>query len=555
MRFPRSPVLPAVVALACFGATLRLMEYCTNRPLWADEASVALNIGRRSFAGLFGPLDYDQGAPPLFLILIKAVTFVAGMGEASLRFVPLLAGLLVPLMLWSGGRSLAGDTAAAFAATLAAISLPLIRYSAELKQYQVDVLVAVVLLALTQRVRVEPEDRRRWLHLGVAGCLGLALSIPALFVLAGAGLALLSDARVRRAPRVLPRAGPVAAAWALTFVALLLVTYGRQAVNPYLQSYWQGTFLLPRSPDLGARLYRLIQSVLEPLPLLPEVRLRWVLALGLLGGIALFRRAGFPALCLLLGPALAAAAASGLGRYAVATRLMLFLVPTSFLLAGALIAWVLAALRVGERHAPAVAVAAGLLCGAPGVIRNGLAPYLPEEGRESARWLLGAAGSEPVYVIAPGVPAWAYYSTEWTRPDPVLLDRYAWLARADGPAAVDALLPDVSGPAGRAALDLPGRRLTLVGTRSGLQSSEPRGLLRDKVDPEWARREVERILATGAPYAWLYGAHLLGDEVAALRSALARAGAVPAAVMEEKFAIALRVRLPHPLPAARNAPP
>ena len=59
----------------------------------ADEAMIALNIERRSYAELFGTLDFNQAAPLGFLWLEKAAVQLLGPSELALRLWPLLAGI------------------------------------------------------------------------------------------------------------------------------------------------------------------------------------------------------------------------------------------------------------------------------------------------------------------------------------------------------------------------------------------------------------------------------------------------------------------------------
>ncbi len=63
----RSWVFPAAIILV--GLLLRLLHYLNNRSLWLDEAMLARNILDRGSFELLITLDYNQGAPVLFLLL------------------------------------------------------------------------------------------------------------------------------------------------------------------------------------------------------------------------------------------------------------------------------------------------------------------------------------------------------------------------------------------------------------------------------------------------------------------------------------------------------
>ena len=83
----------AAALLLLTGMLLRIRQYLTGRSLWVDEAMLALNIVERDFAGMFKPLDYDQGAPLGFLLVEKVFNLLLGKHELALRLFPLLAGL------------------------------------------------------------------------------------------------------------------------------------------------------------------------------------------------------------------------------------------------------------------------------------------------------------------------------------------------------------------------------------------------------------------------------------------------------------------------------
>src|SRR5690349_16373561 len=80
----------AVVALVILGIGLRIVPLAQNRNLWIDEAMLALNLVDRSPRQLLEPLDWNQGAPVGFLLMVKGTIAALGPGEWALRLVPFL---------------------------------------------------------------------------------------------------------------------------------------------------------------------------------------------------------------------------------------------------------------------------------------------------------------------------------------------------------------------------------------------------------------------------------------------------------------------------------
>jgi len=76
------------------GFILRTMQYSFNRSLWLDESILALNIVNRTFYGLTKPLEYNQGAPLLFLFAQKLVISVFGNSDYALRAFPYFASII-----------------------------------------------------------------------------------------------------------------------------------------------------------------------------------------------------------------------------------------------------------------------------------------------------------------------------------------------------------------------------------------------------------------------------------------------------------------------------
>src|SRR5665213_435468 len=128
------------------GIACQLQEYAHDTSYWHDEASIVLNVRNRSAAQLLQTLDYDQAAPPLFLLAERALFKTLGDGEMSLRLLPLLSGILAVIAFGFLARRLLSTPWDALATILFALSDHLVSRATEVKPYVTDVLVCVALL-------------------------------------------------------------------------------------------------------------------------------------------------------------------------------------------------------------------------------------------------------------------------------------------------------------------------------------------------------------------------------------------------------------------------
>jgi hypothetical protein len=340
------------VAIIAGGALLRVAQYAANRSLWLDEASLALNVLRRSPAELLlGTLDDNQAAPLGVLALLKLSTLLLGPSEYALRLWPLVAGLLTLPLFWMLARRLLEPPAALLSLALFALSDALIYYASETKQYSSDVLCALLAyLTVGSLARLTPSWRET-LRAAVVGAGLIWLSHPVVFVLAGLGLVLTVEQLGSRDRRRLGHTVAVGAVWALSLVGAYLVTLGKIASSSALQSHWQATFM-PWPPTTPTGLIWLARTgavafirpfglMVQDHPSVANVGYAAVPALfSLIGAMGLARR-DFRMLALLAVPALLALVASALQRYPIHGRFLLFLAPNVMLLigAGALLLW------------------------------------------------------------------------------------------------------------------------------------------------------------------------------------------------------------------------
>jgi hypothetical protein len=329
LRTHFSTILLALILM--FGFAVRLRQYVVGVSLWLDEAALALNIIHKSAVELLQPLDYLQGSPTGFLWLVKAAVSVGNEGEYWLRLVPLLAGLLSLVLFPLVARHYLSRYALLLALLLLAISERLIYYSTELKQYSLDVLLAIGGLALFLYLRRKPLTIGRALWVAVVGSLMLWLSHPAVFVLGGIGLTAMALAWRAGERQQMALLAAIGAVWLICFAFLVGLTLSDLSRNEELLAFWHGGFPPPlRTPIAWLQWHWGKFNALTGYPLGLVHGGAATLAL-LVGSLSFYRRdkAQFFSL---VGPILLVWLAAILQRYPFADRMILFTAPMGAIL-------------------------------------------------------------------------------------------------------------------------------------------------------------------------------------------------------------------------------
>ena len=331
--FPKKTITfesASVGLLLILGFGLRLRQYLTSRSLWADEAMLALNIINRSFGELFQPLDFNQGAPIGFLLVEKFSHAMLGRHELVLRLFPFLAGLAAFGLFYLLLKQTMRRTGMLVALALFAVNPQLVYYTSESKQYIVDVMVLLAILVLALPLFQRPTRRQDFLLLAVAGVLALWLSHPALFAMAGIGVALCIHFLQKRNMADLRWIIIMGILWLTNFALLYFINVRNLSKNSYLTNYWTNEFF-----PLPLNLSWFTTYVSENIPLqfgipyLPGL----VVILILVGWLSLYHEARPVAWTFAL-ITIFAFAASAMQLYPVKGRLALFLVPLGIILLG-----------------------------------------------------------------------------------------------------------------------------------------------------------------------------------------------------------------------------
>jgi 4-amino-4-deoxy-L-arabinose transferase-like glycosyltransferase len=320
----------ALVVVTCLiGLFLRAHFYSVGRSLWLDEAMLALNIVNRPFLDLLKPLDLNQAAPIGFLLLQKAVISLLGTSDYSLRMIPFLAGLVsVPLM-YAVSKQYVAKSGALISLGLFALSPRLIYYSSELKQYSTDVLVTLLILLVAPKCLEDKVKPHKLIGLGIIGFLAIWFSHPSLFVFAGVLLSLGLTFVFRRDKHNLSWLIGSSAIWIAGLALNYFINLRYLESNDTLVRYWSSAFApLPPWDHFSWYYNAFISMLKDPATLPTSTILVGILVVGI-SSLA-FRR--WPLMLVLLAPFLLTLLASALERYPFNGRLLLFILPSLFLL-------------------------------------------------------------------------------------------------------------------------------------------------------------------------------------------------------------------------------
>jgi hypothetical protein len=140
---------------------------------WIDEG-ISTGIADRALGAIPHALRED-GAPPLYYVLLHFWLAIAGDSEAGVRSLSLLFSLLAIPVAWWAGRAIWGSSRAAWmAAVLTTFNPFLSQYAQEARMYSLIALLAIPLATCFLRAYVldADGDRRPWIF-------GFALSVAA----------------------------------------------------------------------------------------------------------------------------------------------------------------------------------------------------------------------------------------------------------------------------------------------------------------------------------------------------------------------------------------
>ncbi len=189
-------LLLVMIVAAVVGVGLRIRMHLENRSLWLDPAMLALNVIDKSALELMGRLDWNQAAPPAYLLLAKAVGSAFNYSELALSFPSLIFGTGAFLLFIRLAIAVLGPARAPLAYIPMATCSTAIFYCSEFRPQSADLFFAVAVLLAGNSVVA-----RRWAPSALVGFAALGIvslwfSYAVLFVVAGVGGVLVALAMV-----------------------------------------------------------------------------------------------------------------------------------------------------------------------------------------------------------------------------------------------------------------------------------------------------------------------------------------------------------------------
>jgi hypothetical protein len=390
------------------GGFLRIKYYAANFSLFVDECALALNF-QRTYAALSQTLDYEQRAPLVFLYLVKAVTDSLGRSEYALRLLPLAFGLSTIAAFYVLTRSIFSGWALVAVNLLMCFNQSAISYSAQAKQYSLELLIAVLMLLLSRRLfDADCSPKAFWISSLALGLMPW-FSFTSVFVLAGIAVAYVLGQWWSPAGADARKTAKVLCLWAVAFIPVYVVSIRPSGADPALRAMWA-------TQDFPLH-------ALDKIPFWITTKFVEVCALDLnqrlwpLAGVCLACGLVVAALrrnLLLIAGAVAAFACLGaavLQMYPFSGRLILFLTPGFILLTAAGYQWLRSVFPWGIRRATdLVSTLALFWCMASAVKAYGVRPTFVDEPREALRFVRDNwQAGDRLYATPYSTPCMVYY--------------------------------------------------------------------------------------------------------------------------------------------------
>jgi len=316
-----------LILLSAYGVFLRIFQYASNYSLHLDECLLAMNLLQRDLHGLSHRLPNKQVGPLGFLYGEKLLMMAGGNGPLVMRFLPFLSSVLAVVLFCLLAKKLFSGLPLLVAVALFSANQSLVFYSATMKQYSIEALVAIVMIMVALPLLKETPSRRDY-ALAAASALPMWFSFTSVLVLAGIGMVLTAH-ELRNKARHAKQLGALFAAWIVIFLPFYWISIRPSTSRPEMVPDWIADYL-PLHP---VALMHWIGPHFSQFFAATTTWKIWPLAAILfLAGVWCVLRSRDWRVAMLFSAIFVCLVAAALHKYPFAGRLQLFLMPSAILL-------------------------------------------------------------------------------------------------------------------------------------------------------------------------------------------------------------------------------
>lgn len=398
------------LSILLVGVLIRVTVYLQNRSLFLDEANLARNIVERGYNDFFENLDYEQYAPPLYLIITKLSTDLFGINEFALRLPSLIAGISSLILFFRLlNFLLKSDISKWYIFLLFAFSILLIRYSSEVKQYAFDLALTLALVLWAFSAKDKKLNRGKTIKWALVGSLCIWLSMPIIFVLAAIGLAFLYEFWARKQV-VLTSLLPIGLSWVCSFAIYFFLILNEDASNSNLVNYHSVYFfrIIPSDMETLNQNLEILLGIFRSTTDQTALSIVWSILIFLSGSYMLVKKDKYLSI-ILLTPIALCLLASSFEFYSLIERLTIFFIPILMLIMGFGLSF------LWQKAHWVIKIVMVVVMFVTIVNKKGYEYFWQKFEKEDSKSVLNylennANEDDLIYVQADGVPAFVFYN-------------------------------------------------------------------------------------------------------------------------------------------------
>jgi hypothetical protein len=317
-----------LISILMFGIYISIFQYLKNRSLWFDESMISLNIINKDIFELLKPLDYNQVAPILFLILEKLITYIST-SEFSLRLLPLICFCISGYLYLKIIRIFfENNYTILFSLSMFAFNITLLYYSSEVKQYMFDVFVLILLYYFS--LKSYKKEINKYYNLSISGCLAVFISNITPIILLTVSIYLMTIYLINKKSNFKPYLF-LLFSWFSTFIFYYLFFIYNHSTRDFMIEYWEKNNSFMPNDIFKSHIYEFIWVkiliIFNSITSYSNFLLFLFLSFYVIGVLNLIFKKRFRILLLLLFPITIHFILSALKIYPFDLRLVLYIFP------------------------------------------------------------------------------------------------------------------------------------------------------------------------------------------------------------------------------------